>query len=52
MKRYDVLELEEKCFEIIDEIERTGESVLVTKDGTPYVEMSRIEDPIGIDDLS
>ena len=43
MKRYDVSEVEEKCFEIIDEIERTGEPVLVTKNGTPYVEMNRIE---------
>ena len=43
MKRYDVSEVEERCFEVIDEIERTGEPVLVTKNGAPYVEMSRIE---------
>ncbi len=52
MKRYDVAEVEEKCFEIIDEIEKTGDPVLVTKNGAPYVEMSRIEEPSGIDDLS
>ena len=43
MKRYDVSEVEEKCFEIIDEIERTGEPVLVTKNGAPHVQMVRIE---------
>ena len=39
MKRYDVSEVEEKCFDIIDEIEETGLSALVTKDGEPYVEI-------------
>ncbi len=39
MKRYDVSEVEEKCLEIIDEIEGTGESLLVTKDGEPHVEI-------------
>ena len=39
MKRYDVSEVEEKCFDIIDEIEETGLSALVTKDGEPNVEI-------------
>ena len=39
MKRYDVSEVKEKCFDIIDEIEETGLSALVTKDGEPNVEI-------------
>ena len=39
MKRYDVSEVEENCLEIIDEIEETGASVPVTKDGEPHVEI-------------
>ena len=46
MKTYDVSEVEARCLEIVDEISETGERVLVTKEGEPYVMMrSYEEDP-------
>ena len=39
LKRYDVSEIESKCFEILDEVSETGKPVLVTKNGVPHVEM-------------
>ena len=35
----DASDFEAKCLELIDEVERTRELILVTRDGKPYVEL-------------
>jgi|SoimicmetaTmtLMB_FD_contig_61_34569_length_451_multi_1_in_0_out_0_1 antitoxin (DNA-binding transcriptional repressor) of toxin-antitoxin stability system len=42
MPRYvDAKEFEATCLELIDEISKTGDYVVVTRDGQPYVELVR-----------
>jgi prevent-host-death family protein len=35
----DALELKAKCYDVLNEIAATGQTVIITKDGKPFVEL-------------
>lgn len=44
-KTYGVAEFKARCLQIIDEVDRNGESVTITKRGRPVAELRRLEKP-------
>jgi antitoxin (DNA-binding transcriptional repressor) of toxin-antitoxin stability system len=41
-KTLSVLQVRDQCYALLDEIARTGKSVLITRMGKPFVELSPI----------
>jgi len=44
MRTISATELKAKCYTLLNEAERTGTPILVTKDGDPYMVIRPLED--------